>query len=264
MNEIPNLSNLSLSSVSLDMIFSETNTTLASGTGFFWRFQNSLYLITNWHNVTGKNPQTLESLANHGGIPDIIRFPLIKLHGFEIETSLCEVNLYFDSSRLTPAWFIHPHFKEKVDVIALEFNPPDGFNCIAINDIELGFKDFKPAVADDAFILGFPLLNKQMGLFPIWKKASIASEPEFDFDEMPIIIVDSASRPGMSGSPVILRRNGIWLEPKSGLGTRKCFLGIYSGRIIGKTNFEAQLGIVWKKHLIEEIIIGRTRNPSLL
>lgn len=58
----------------------------------------------------------------------------------------------------------------------------------------------------------------------------------------------------MSGSPVILRRNGIWQEPDAGIGTRQCFLGIYSGRLIGDTEFEAQLGIVWKKHLIEEII----------
>lgn len=159
-----------------------------------------------------------------------------------------------------PGWFIHPNHKENVDVIALEFLMPNDVECVAINDEELKFKEFNPVVADDAFILGFPLANKQMGLFPVWKRASIASEPEYDYDNKPIILVDSASRPCMSGSPVILRRNGVWPEPQPGIGTRQCFLGIYSGRLPGKTELEAQLGIVWKKRLIEEIIIGRTRD----
>lgn len=242
------------------MIFSKTSVTLASGSGFFWRNQNSVFLITNWHNLTGRNPFTKSPLSANGGIPDVVRFPLLRRNADEISVVHLDVNLYFDDEMLFPGWFIHPTYKENVDIIALEFNVPIDLECVAINDEELNFKEFSPAVADDAFILGFPLPINQMGLFPVWKRASIASEPEYDYDNKPIILVDSASRPGMSGSPVILRRNGIWPAPNPGIGTRQCFLGIYSGRLPGKTEIEAQLGIVWKKNLIEEIIIGRNRD----
>lgn len=257
MEEIPNFSTQTLSSVPIEMLFSETGVTIATGTGFFYKLQNSVYLITNWHNLTGVNPNTKEPLSNHAGKPDVVRFPLFKRNGFEISWFFYDCNLYFDNSMLLPAWFVHPIFQEKVDVIAFEFIIPEGYNCVAINDLELGFKEFNPSVADDVYILGFPYNIRQKGFFPIWKRASIASEPEYDYDEKPVILVDTASRSGMSGSPVIIRRNAIWTDS---IGTKQCFLGIYSGRITGKTEFEAQLGIVWKKHLINEIIIGKTRD----
>ncbi len=61
----------------------------------------------------------------------------------------------------------------------------------------------------------------------------------------------------MSGSPVVVRRNSVWQTPKPSFGTRQCFIGVYSGRMLGDTEFEAQLGLIWKKHLIEEIIDGK-------
>jgi S1-C subfamily serine protease len=42
-------------------------------TGFFYRRENKLYLITNWHVVTGIDPTTLEPLAP-GPLPDVLTF----------------------------------------------------------------------------------------------------------------------------------------------------------------------------------------------
>ena len=39
------------------MHFSETDQKLASGTAFIYQFEEKLYLITNWHNVTVLNPR---------------------------------------------------------------------------------------------------------------------------------------------------------------------------------------------------------------
>jgi hypothetical protein len=39
-------------------------------------------------------------------------------------------------------------------------------------------------------------------------------------------------------------------------GEGELFLGVYSGRL-GEDEFKAQLGIVWKKEVIEEIITGK-------
>jgi hypothetical protein len=40
------------------------------------------------------------------------------------------------------------------------------------------------------------------------------------------------------------------------IGEIQNFVGIYSGRYTGDTQFDAQLGIVWKKSVIDEIIDG--------
>ncbi len=260
MESIPNFSNISLASKPIELWFSQTNALLAIGTAFFYRKNFSTFLITNWHNVTGINPLTKEPLAKHAGRPDIIRFKLFKKQGDEFEFFDITAKLYADDYMEVPSWFVHPKYKEQVDVVALEINFPSELNCIAINDTELEFKEFSGKIADEVFILGFPYNVRQKDIFPIWKRASIASEPEFDYEDKPIILVDTASRSGMSGAPVILRSFGIWEEPNPGFGFRKCFLGIYSGRILGKSELDAQLGIVWKKHLIAEIIDSKVND----
>ena len=42
-------------------------------------------------------------------------------------------------------------------------------------------------------------------------------------------------------------------------GTGCDFLGVYSGRLSSKDEFEAQLGIVWRASVIEEIIRSGSR-----
>ena len=79
--------------------------------------------------------------------------------------------------------------------------------------------------------------------------------PSIDLDGYTKFLVDTATRKGMSGSTVFLfRHNNKYLSEKT-------FIGIYSGRIAGSDPNEytkAQLGIVWKRHLIDEIVDGRT------
>ena len=77
------------------------------------------------------------------------------------------------------------------------------------------------------------------------------------------MLVDTASRSGMSGSPVILTRTGIHnshegkLTTESFIGTVSSFVGVYSGRVGPKHETEAQLGIVWRKEVIEEILVAK-------
>ena len=44
------------------------------------------------------------------------------------------------------------------------------------------------------------------------------------------------------------------------IGMIRSFLGVYSGRIGAEDNFKAQLGIVWKKTVIEEILAAKKRS----
>lgn len=254
---IPNFSTESLIPFPIDLIFSETNLCLAKATAFFYQKDESLYLITNWHNFTGLNPRTKKPLGNHAGKPDIVRFRMYQQNNDEFKFFYFDTLLYKDELMQNPSWLVHPEHREKVDVVALEIKISTDYKCVPINDSKLGFEEIRAKVADEVFIFGYPFNISQNGVLPIWKKASIATEPEFDYENLPMILVDTASRSGMSGSPVILRRKGVYGNQKGFTSTKQNFLGIYSGRILGETELEAQLGIVWKKEVINQIIEGR-------
>jgi hypothetical protein len=111
----------------------------------------------------------------------------------------------------------------------------------------------------DVFVLGYPFGNDLRG-FPVWKRGSIASEPHLARGSTDYFLVDTASRPGMSGSPVIRRSWGFHiLDGGNSLGgvpfaTR--FVGIYSGRLHTNDPGDAQIGMVWPPWIIEEIVAG--------
>jgi hypothetical protein len=78
--------------------------------------------------------------------------------------------------------------------------------------------------------------------------------------------VDSATRAGMSGSVVVARHIivGKKITKKDGTETepflyavKDVVLGIYSGRL-GADLEKAQLGIVWKRSVIEETVSGNS------
>ncbi len=121
---------------------------------------------------------------------DRTKMPFLEWLGFKID-------LYKDEM---PDWLVHPIHKEKVDVVALELEIKGEFSGILkpINNID--FQEFKVEVSDDVFILGFPYTIKGGGYFPIWKKGSVATEPDIDLDSLPKFYVDTASKKGMSGA----------------------------------------------------------------
>ena len=46
---------------------------------------------------------------------------------------------------------------------------------------------------------------------PIWKKSTIASEPDIDINNLPCFYIDSTTREGMSGAPVVFfSKDGIY------------------------------------------------------
>ncbi|AMO70941.1 hypothetical protein AZE99_02895 [Sphingorhabdus sp. M41] len=181
-----------------------------------------------------------------------------------------------------PEWLVHPEYFERVDVAIIELSDDSLSTFLAHHSAlrlatdpinKLDWFDFEPAVGDEAFVLGFPLsLNRGHG-FPLWKRATIATEPSFNISDLPLTLFDTATRRGMSGSPVFLRRSGLTYPrgvtpPQNSiggdavLGEVNCFYGIYSGRIIDvdlneeDNEFQAQLGRVWKASVIQEILAG--------
>ncbi len=259
--------NISLISIYLRIIVLETDYQIATGTGFLYTRNGWLYLITNGHNVTGVNPETGERLSKHAAIPGIIKSKIYvetNKNSGGIGRADISFQLYEDEDLTAPKWLMHPKNGYKVDVVAIPVcqreNVPMDLKTIPVNEYKFDDK-FPLMIADTVFILGYPF-NISVAELPIWKKGTIASEPNFDVDNLPKILVDTATRSGMSGSPVIFQRVGVHgfsgeMTGEEIVGTITGFVGVYSGRIGTEDEMKAQLGIVWRKEVIDEIIDGQ-------
>jgi hypothetical protein len=228
---------------------------IAAATAFFYVHDGRLYLVSNWHNFAGRNPTTHQALSPTGGVPDGVSCYAI-LSGEFINRQWLRLPLRDANG---PLWYEHPDFKSNIDIGVLPVTLPEGYQAKPINTLPM--TEMRLSVSDDVFIIGYPFGLVQRGGMPIWKRASVASEPGMS---EPTFLVDTATRAGMSGSPVLHKYRGFYkTDPTEqgvsgndwfGEGTQ--FVGVYSGRI-GESELEAQLGRVWKKYLIDEVIDGQ-------
>ncbi|MBT9098722.1 trypsin-like peptidase domain-containing protein [Methylovulum psychrotolerans] len=234
----------------------------SSATGFVYEYLNRYYLVSNWHVFSGKHAITLKSLHTQAALPEKIRihFPIEGKIG-TTKTINCPLKHESNDSYF---WLEHPE-KNKIDVAALPIDWQTEYATYPINHVNeaRGIRDFPEGfyVGQEVFILGYPRGIKGGGGLPIWKRATIAVEPYLSMDGNNLkILVDAATREGMSGSPVIVAGtpdSSVLFDGKVqviNIRPFKLFLGIYSGRIAGDDEFAAQLGIVWKEQAIREII----------
>lgn len=250
----PGIDPCSLVPLYVEPHFGETR--LSQATAFLWlRRDLGLVLLTNWHVVSGRNHETDECLSKMGGIPDRLLLYMPYLDRAK-PPLLIEMLVVDDDGE--PLWIEHERHGRAVDVVALPVSlpPPDVVATMPMNAIRT--VALKQRVGFPLFILGYPFGRQGLGM-PVWKQGSFASEPYFTGHEAQrFLIVDTASRPGMSGSPVIQRVHGeVELEEGHGRvvsGDGACrFVGIYSGRFHTNDAGDAQLGRVWPAALVDEI-----------
>lgn len=112
------------------------------------------------------------------------------------------------------------------------------------------------------YVIGYPLGIISGLPLPIWKRATIASEPLVNPEGLPKVLVDTATCKGMSGSVAITQTFQVGPYPKKDgsnsntlMAITREIVGVYSGRV-GASAIKAQLGIVCKTHVIDEIIGG--------
>lgn len=271
----------------LRMVFGETRYEMAIGTGFVYEHENFYYLITNGHCVTGINPETNVRISDHAGFPSLIQARLkIKVDSSRLSeeakvtdssfvmTHPNRVNLplYEDEEYIQPNWYVHPEFGYKVDVVAIPMiskdKLPNHIVLYPVNKFTELDNNHQIEVPDDVYILGYPFGITDPSEFPIWKRGSIATEPFIPYEGLPRMLVDTATREGMSGSPVIMMRSGIHNmyegveSSETTFGTIFGFVGIYSGRIGKQTKSDVQLGIVWHKQVIEEILSAKIQGTN--
>lgn len=234
-------------------------------TGFIWELEGRSYLITNKHNVTLRNPETKIALHSQCAVPNMlsVQLDLRDPEGFRGPFELPLYDGRNQPERDQPLWLEHA-MDDEIDVVAIELPALPGAHSYPINKMKVS--PMSVGMGSECFIIGYPS-GVNVENFPIWKRASIASELGVTAHKKPYFYVDTATSRGMSGSPVIARTWGLY-QMKNGRGqvgnpgSHNSFLGIYSGRTKAK-ELQVQLGRVWHAHLIEEIIMQNRRGSPV-
>ncbi len=251
------------------------NQKLGCGSCFYWEHLGRTHLVTNWHNLAGRDPLTGLPISSMAGIPDRIRFMAYRRRSEPntsgryavthdpIEVQICSEDLS------NPRWVEHPTLGPRVDIATLDITDAiAGLEIRHANRVEADAV-LPPLTAQDVFVVGFPFGLISGAPAPVWKRGTIAVDPTFDVEQLPKMLIDTATRPGMSGSVVVARHIAVMqqIPKKDGTLTEtviyaeaQTVVGIYSGR--HHPDFErAQLGIVWKRIAIEETVQSG-RRPS--
>ncbi|MBV7522282.1 serine protease [Ensifer sp. ENS12] len=237
----------SVQSLFIEMYFDQTR--LSTGTAFVVSAVRGNALITNRHNVTGRRQDNNQPLSPHGGVPNKIRVWHNAATGLGNWGSI-DYPLYDNND--VPLWVEHPVLGAAADFVALPIDVPD-VATVYPYDLTAPQNGLLIRASDPLSIIGFPFGQAAGGLFGMWVTGFVASELDIDYDAKPIFLIDSRTRPGQSGSPVIAARRGM-IHYKNGNinmgGEAVEFLGIYSGRI----NEQSDLGFVWKRSAIKELV----------
>jgi hypothetical protein len=233
--------------------------TIGAGTGFYLKHDGAWYIATNWHVLSGRNPADGQPRHVGGAIPDHCIYHTAhsepgriawKAHAFALGDALSG----------SATWLQHPTEGQGVDVAvfrlpddevgaAKDLLAPDGHDDQMYLDI-----------GAEVFLPGYPLGLTGGGGMPIWKRASLATSLDFGEGIGRRVLVDTASREGMSGSPCLALCN--WQYYRKDPSSMKMtivkqpltcrLVGVYSGRLNASDQLEAQLGMVWHKNLIME------------
>ena len=157
-----------------------------------------------------------------------------------------------------PLWLEHPVHRSKVDVVALPLTEHAGIETYPYDPWSV--PKAKIHMASGLSIVGFPFGVAYGGAMAVWVRGFVASEMDVDFGDLPRVLIDSRTRKGQSGSPVInFDAMGSYTSASGGLvvggGPVEDFIGVYSGRI----SDESDLGFVWKASVVQQVFEGGVR-----
>jgi hypothetical protein len=222
-------------------------------TGFVVQQGTQPYLITNRHVVRGRHNDSNAVLDRVDGlIPN-----QLQIH-YGPDTSgdswrRRDEPLYDEDGN--PRWLEHPTLRGWMDVVALPLTRLDGCRLHPYQFPREKDPLLKVGVSLPLFIIGFPFGLVADGYLGVWVQGTVATELSQSWDAKPAFLIDSRTRPGQSGSPVIAFSPHLRSMMESGLslmtgGDVERLMGVYSGRV----NEDSDLGIVWKASAVEEIV----------
>lgn len=215
---------------------------------------------------------SFKPLSKMAGIPNIIKFWTYRRKSEPNSEGFYELQ-YVDVTKRIMAtnssdslWFEHPTLGPRVDIGVIDVTEEvHGLDIACVNEIESDAV-LEEYASQEAFVIGFPFGQIAGAPAPVWKRATIALDPSFDIEGLPKLLVDTATREGMSGSVVVARKVVLGQDYPKKDGTRSeavlyaaltVVIGIYSGRCYPDLE-KAQLGVVWKRTAIEDTVANGT------
>ncbi len=247
------------STVPIQIILWKGDDELGTATGFFYQRRARDYLVTNWHVLSGRNARTGQSMLASGAIPDKIQFlfrakPLGSTW-LSPPTPLVQTD---EQQGTTSSWFQHP-LGQEIDLASIRLLDFPEVVLVSLPTENNAPEALTHEIGTDCYVVGFPLSHIRTRETVVWKRASIATEFDLDFNSTASFLIDATTSKGMSGSPVFLRQTGqvhyaygevgFWTG-----GPATEFVGVYSGRYLSSDGSELSLGHVWKRSLIDEMI----------
>jgi hypothetical protein len=236
-----------ISTTSLGLKIFHNDASIGVATGFVVEKNNKRYLMTNRHVVLfcGQDP----SPDDVGGWICANKLAIRHYQSVGQGMSWVWVTEELLDATGKPRWLEHPTLHGQVDLVALPLAHTENLLFHPL-DLELRKIDMVVSAGDPVSIVGFPFGMAETAGLPIWKTGTVASDPDVNFNDRPMFIVDTTSRPGMSGSPVYAVRTGAYRSADGSLRTATVsyiakFLGVYS-----EQNLNAELGGVWKADVV--------------
>ena len=198
----------------------KTDAVLSSASGFFFRREDRLFLVTNRHVF-------LDEGSDHR--PDRI---LIRV--FTDEENLATITefsipLYRDGQA---QWLQAKDASGTIDVVAVELEQdalPESMVYEAFSPESLVTPETVVEVGTSLMVLGFPLgFSDTLHNLPVVRQAGLASQFGLRFEGIGYFLTDARTHRGISGGPVVLRvPDGIRSQPEF----HWRLLGIHSARL---------------------------------
>lgn len=244
-------------SLFIEMCFGEQVLGVGTATLVAKNSKSRCAVVTNRHNVTGRNQDTGACLSKTGGTPDniVIHFHCSSPHVGSWKP--VKLPLYREGGE--PYWIEHPELGPRADLVALNIKWGNDVLCLPYYTEQPGADRIGMLIspAEPVSVIGFPFGITTSGKLPVWATGFLAQELALVSRESPVFLIDCRSRQGQSGSPVIAFRTSGYRGVKDGkisssLSGKKAweFLGIYSGRV----NSESDLGRVWHVNALEALL----------
>lgn len=239
---------------------------VSSATGFIWMDAEQAFLVTSRHVFTGTNAFDGQVNSQAFRPREIEIYPSGKLGTKFSRFGPLPLRLYDRSG--VGLWFEDPAFEAlKTDIAVLPINlrlPPE-YSPISLNRDDYS-KDIVSAVGMELVVVGYPSANLSGGMIPVWRRGMLASEPSLAIDQKPIFLIDAATGPSFSGSPVFRQHIGPapYRSEDGKLSVRlksvvsRDFVGVYSGRL-AHTHIAAETAFAFYANRIPEIVRGQRR-----
>jgi V8-like Glu-specific endopeptidase len=183
------------------------NGTTSTGTGFFFKFkideENFIpVIITNKHVICSSTTGSFVlTISNDNGEPIIGTYEKIEFTNFESQW------IKHPDENVDLAVFPLAPFYQDIEKLGKKFFIPFFDEDIILSTIQQQYEALSGI--DDITMIGYPNgIWDSTNNMPIIRRGVTATHPMYDYNGLPVFVIDCACFPGSSGSPILIFDQG--------------------------------------------------------